>query len=304
MPRPPVPRYGIGEWYGKLITNLSTGELNRYGAMGSRTSGEPCPFRQASFRNEPCNKKGGVCSLRLYAQTETAVVPVETPQGLVTLCPRRFWDDNIIFKRIGETLLHCSTPIIINEVGFLKNPHHAPDTEGAMVGKIDMVLVNSSEPTQWCAVELQAVYFSGAGMANEFERYAGVRALGPLFPSAPRRPDFRSSGPKRLMPQLEIKVPTIRRWGKKMAVVVDRAFFMELAPMKRVGDVSNADIAWFIVDYNADTGQLSAHDVFYTTLESSVEGLTAGIPVPLPVFEEELQQTLEAGDPRKVIPID
>lgn len=304
MPRTQSPRFGIGEWYGKQLTSLSKDELNYYGEIGGKRNHEMCPFRQSSFPGEACNKKGGVCSLSLYQNGGAVAVPVETPYALVTLCPRRFWDENIVFKHIGSTLLGCSTPIIINEVGFLRNPHHAANTEGSLVGKIDMVLVNSSDSTQWCAVEIQAVYFSGAGMSQEFTHYAQTNAAGPIFPTAPRRPDFRSSGPKRLMPQLEIKVPTIRRWGKKMAVVVDRAFFMELAPMKRVGDVSNADIAWFIVDYDLETGRLRADDVFYTTLESSVEGLTAGIPVPLPVFEEELQQTLNAADPRKVIPID
>lgn len=41
----------------------------------------------------------------------------------------------------------------------------------------------------------------------------------------------------------------MRRWGKKMAVVVDRDFFEQLAPMSRVRDVSNCDIAWFILGY-------------------------------------------------------
>lgn len=40
------------------------------------------------------------------------------------------------------------------------------------------------------------------------------------FPQVQRRPDLRSSGPKRLMPRLQIKVPTISRWGEEMAVVI------------------------------------------------------------------------------------
>ena len=40
-----------------------------------------------------------------------------------------------------------------------------------------------------------------------------------------RRPDYRSSGPKRLSPQLDVKVPVLRNWGKKVVVVIDRFFY-------------------------------------------------------------------------------
>lgn len=94
------------------------------------------------------------------------------------------------------------------------------------------------------------------------------------------------------MPQLQIKVPTLRRWGKKMAVVVDRAFFDSIGEMDNVADISNADIAWFIVRFEEVEGQkrtrIVRDEVRYTTLERSVEGLTGGKPVPLPVFETRI----------------
>ena len=46
-----------------------------------------------------------------------------------------------------------------------------------------------------------------------------------LYPVGKRRPDYRSSGPKRLSPQLDVKVPVLRNWGKKVVVVIDRYFF-------------------------------------------------------------------------------
>jgi hypothetical protein len=95
------------------------------------------------------------------------------------------------------------------------------------------------------------------------------------------------------MPQLQIKVPTLRRWGKKMAVVVDRAFFDSMGEMDRVGDLSNADICWFIVRFDQDpeTGRarLVKDEVRYTTLERSVEGLTGGKPVSLSEFEQRVK---------------
>src|SRR3970282_1174863 len=103
------------------------------------------------------------------------------------------------------------------------------------VGRIDSVLVNTnSQRLEWGALEMQAVYFSGKSMENDFRVMRNWKGPGLPFPAVHRRPDFRSSGPKRLMPQLQIKVPTLRRWGKKMAVVVDRSFFQAMGTMRTV----------------------------------------------------------------------
>jgi hypothetical protein len=95
------------------------------------------------------------------------------------------------------------------------------------------------------------------------------------------------------MPQLLTKVPTLRRWGKKMAIVVDVPFFHSLGKMERVTDVSNADIVWFLVDFveNPSGGRfrLEVVEEFYTTLESATLGLTGGIPVSQGVFETRIK---------------
>lgn len=100
------------------------------------------------------------------------------------------------------------------------------------------------------------------------------------------------------MPQLQIKVPALRRWGKKLAVVVDKAFFDALGEMAQVPDLSNADIAWFVVKYDEAGGaakMVSSH-VLRTTLEHAVEGLTAGTPVSLEAFERRIKEKLEGLD--------
>src|SRR3989449_1407583 len=116
---------------------------------------------------------------------------------------------------------------------------------------------------------MQAVYFSGKSMENDFVQMRTWTGPGLLFPQVQRRPDFRSSGPKRLMPQLQIKVPTISRWGKKMAVVVDKAFWESLGEMREVRDISNSEIAWIIVSYGEPVSgrfTLKRHEVHFTTL--------------------------------------
>jgi hypothetical protein len=118
--------------------------------------------------------------------------------------------------------------------------------------------------------------------------------VGLPFPTKNRRPDYRSSGPKRLLPQLEIKVPTLSTWGKKMAVVIDQDFFGELGSMREVNDLSNAEVAWFIVQYVEEGAKISLQrkQVFITRLKDAVEGLVAAVPVPKPKFEEAIRSKL------------
>lgn len=81
-----------------------------------------------------------------------------------------------------------------------------------------------------------------------------------------------------------------------MAVVVDRRFFeaMGMHRMETVKHVSNCDVAWFVVDYKEEKGKarLIRHRVCFTTLERSVEGLTAGIPTDLATFEKRIEAKL------------
>jgi hypothetical protein len=99
------------------------------------------------------------------------------------------------------------------------------------------------------------------------------------------------------MPQLQIKVPSLRRWGKKMAVVVDRSLFEAMGEMRTVPDISSCDVAWFVATFEDLSGvfRLVPDAVWYTTLEDSVLGLTAGVPVSLEVFEERVLAKLEGS---------
>lgn len=302
-PKDITPRFGIGEWFGFNLTQLPGDERRRIAREVLKPkkdrAPQPCPF-QARKHNAVCSKDGGVCSLRLYAYEahpdngRAVGVPVAGKQGdLRATCPYRFHDDLDVFKWVGETILDDPDPLLVGEVGFLEAGASTDSEGGDDVGRIDMVLVSSKTPKEspmaWAALEIQAVYFSGNAMKGEFEAYNDDSVDWVIFPAGRRRPDYRSSGPKRLMPQLQIKVPTLRRWGKKMAVVVDRAFFDSIGEMDNVPDISNADIAWFIVRFEEVEGQpytkIVRDEVRYTTLERSVEGLTGGKPVPLPVFE-------------------
>jgi hypothetical protein len=257
-----------------------------------------CPFKppEPGKPVRRCNKKGGVCSLRMFVQDAAGVVH-GNGEPVIT-CPNRFLEANLVVRWVGETLLGASNPQVISELPFLMGEIQAEEEESEpnAVGKIDKVLVNADGQTlQWCALEMQAVYFSGMSMENDFKVMREWTGPGVPFPQVQRRPDFRSSGPKRLMPQLQVKVPTISRWGKKMAVVVDKAFWESLSEMRETRDLSNCEIVWFVVSFvQVADGRfaLRRDQVHYTTLDNAVEGLTGGTPMSLERFEREIRDRL------------
>ena len=258
-----------------------------------------CPFR-TDTPHPTCTKPGGVCSFQILSNDSGEIQGVAGERGMVrAMCPYRFHQGNTIFRYIGDKLLDDQNPRQLGEVGFLESTGNLDSDSGADVGYIDMILVSprqhSELPLKWAPVEIQAVYFSGREMGIEFRHI--VATHGKLsMPQSGRRPDYRSSGPKRLMPQLQIKVPTLRRWGKKMAVVVDAPFFKSMGEMRTVDEVSNADIVWYLVDFPRPSHgayrELVVVEELYTTLESAIEGLTGGVPVSLDDFEGRIEDKI------------
>lgn len=302
--------YGIGEWYGRLVEGLSREERKHLAAHATKPLGPTtpeCPFRPG----ERCNKRGGVCTLSRYEVSAglEGRKSAHTVGDLVTLCPERFREVEKAYRWVGETLLDCPKPLVATQVDFLRYPENraassgSGDHEGSVddaveraVGRIDCVLVAppDGDRLHWCALEVQAVYFSGKSMTEDFRSIAEWTDSDLPPPAGRRRPDWRSSGPKRLMPQLQIKVPALRRWGEKMAGLVDNSFYASMSPMDHVDDVSNCDIAWFIVKYVRREGraELECDRVHLTTLERAVEGLTAGVPLSQSEFEARIRAKL------------
>lgn len=185
-------RYGTGELYGHDFANLSAEQIRSLANAAFKS--QPCPFRGGGFM---CNKKGGVCSLRQFSQSDDAVVPVDGASP-VTTCPSRFYDSGRALAWAGETLIGTKTPIVLTELPFLKAISSCDASNGSTVGKIDMVLVHPNTQTlRWCALEIQAVYFSGASMSKDFNMMKKWKGKGVPFPQGFRHPGFRSSGPKR-----------------------------------------------------------------------------------------------------------
>jgi hypothetical protein len=254
----------MAEQYGIACADLTS-------AAWDKRSDRLCPFKGMG-----CTKKGGVCSI-----TDGKTIAIT--------CPNRFLEGNILFAEICHRAFGTSKNCLaIKEVPFLISK------EGKTIGKIDNIIIHAinGKILDWCAVEIQSVYFSGEKLTPEIEYFEKHRTV----PKAGRRrPDYRSSGPKRLLPQLETKIPTLRRWGKKMFVVVDHSFFQWMPTIQEESHLSNADICWVVFDLEKTKGHhnnLILSKVAMTTLEKSRAGLVGGESTSKPDFEESLTRCL------------
>lgn len=170
-------RYGAGELYGFDFSALPSERIRQ---LSSAPNWEvQCPFKPVE-PGKPgrrwCNKKGGVCSLRLFVQDKRD--PVSVKGDPVVTCPNRFLEADLVIQWVGETLLGTDKPKVISELPFLMGDIQKEEEETATdavdkaeaVGKIDKVLVNANgESLRWCALEMQALYFSGKSIENDFK---------------------------------------------------------------------------------------------------------------------------------------
>ena len=287
-----MPRYGIAEWYGNDLLSIAPEERRTLAtaALGEHSETPVCPFQQNDRR---CHKRGGVCSLRLYEDDGKGSVQL-TEATPLALCPSRFEQDNLLLKWLGEIVGFPENQIsVAREIPFMES---LQDNKPA--GKIDLIVArDSNDRLEWFGLEIQAVYFSGRGMSSEFEVLRENNSVLPPYPNEVRRPDWRSSSAKRLMPQLEVKVPTLRRWGSKMAVAVDRPFFDSIGgPSANYSqDLGDGDIIWMVPTISSDeAGQLMLMRDHWEvlTLEESRNKLLAARTVQRNEFENSLRNRL------------
>ena len=266
-------RYGIAEWFGEPLQDMSVGRRHHLAksALGQEEP-PPCPFQR---RTPPCSKAGGVCSI----QSEES--------GPVITCPRRFEVGDLLPRWLAE-IVGFTDVYVAKEVPFMRSP-----STGRPAGRIDLVVSSDESAASWFGLEVQAVYFSGKGMQADFELLSENNDPVPPAPTESRRPDWRSSSAKRLMPQLQVKCPTLRRWGTKLAVAVDLPFFQAIGgPTTNPShDVNDGDIVWLVPRMDDDY-TLSAHHWEVLSLEASNDKLLSAETVRRSEFEDALRARL------------
>lgn len=277
--------YGIAEWYGQPFPPMSPTRRQALAeAVRTHRSQWPvCPFQSVSPR---CTKKGGVCSLRPYRIDGDRLGEASGPPTIT--CPSRFAEDELIPRWLAE-IAGFGEIFVAREVPFMKNP-----VTGRAAGRIDLVVSRDDRASQWYGLELQAVYFSGGGMDSDFDLLRTDTQPQPPAPTERRRPDWRSSSAKRLMPQLQIKARLLRRWGIKLAVAVDMPFFQSIGgpSVHPSTDVNDGTIIWLVPEIAPDHTLRRAHwEVL--SLEASSTKLLAAETINRAEFERTLRAKLE-----------
>lgn len=266
-------RYTIAEWFGRPFARLAVADRQAM-ARAALMEEEPlrCPFQNGQ---PVCGKRGGVCSIRAG----------DAPP--VITCPARFGESDLLPKWLAR-IAGFTEVFLATEVPFMRSP-----STGRAAGRVDLVIAKDTEASAWFGLEVQAVYFSGKGMSADFERLRDSTATTPPEPTARRRPDWRSSSAKRLMPQLQIKGPTLRRWGTKLAVAVDAPFFDAIGgpSAEPSQDLNDGDIIW-LVPRITDDYQLAAHHWEVLSLEASCDKLLSAETVRRQEFERVLREKL------------
>lgn len=267
-------RYVIAEWFGLPISRLSVSKRQELARAALELTDSPqCPFQ---VDTPPCSKRGGVCSIS------------KGPDDPVITCPRRFDDGHLLPTWLAR-IVGFDDVYLAEEVPFMRSP-----STSRSAGRIDLVIAKDGGASAWFGLEVQAVYFSGPGMQYDFEALLVHNGSKPPEPTARRRPDWRSSSAKRLMPQLQIKAPTLRRWGTKLAVAVDLPFFEAIGgpSTSPSQDLNDGDIVWLVPRINDDY-ELVAHHWEVLSLEKSTDKLLSAETVKRNEFEDALKARLQ-----------
>jgi Restriction endonuclease NotI len=222
-----------------------------------------CPFRDSKCTKGGKERPLGICS---FGDEEAAT----------SVCPVRFLEADRIIIDAGRIAFGEGRKIVaFPEMRLLR----VPDT-AKRIGKIDFLIAlldSSGQPSDFAALEVQAVYISGKSVRPFFNEFLRTEIL----PEGGRaRPDYRSSAQKRLMPQLSLKVPVFRRWGKRFFVVVDEPFFTALPRIRRVEGKENSEITWLVYELNRNASgigySLSDPDVIFTLWDDVLTALREG----------------------------
>jgi len=262
----------FGEVFGHAVTNLdATAQSDRIARR--------CPFRGSKCTKASITDPLGICSLT-------------DGKKLATVCPVRFLEGNRVFSDVGKLAFGTGISVIaVPEVRVLEVVVQAD--EGVMrskkVGKVDFLLVRAEatgEPTRdFVALEVQSVYMSGGSMREDFRSFLRTGRVEPGFA---RRPDYRSSIQKRLMPQLALKMQAFRAWGKKFFVATDELFFENVPAMRLQSSFDNSEITWFVYPFKKTSERFSMGDPSQKfTMWADVEGaLREGSSTPDSVLAE------------------
>jgi hypothetical protein len=251
--------------------------------------------KHCRFRNSPCTKSSktdplGICSL-------------SDGNRAASLCPVRFLENDRIFKDAASIAFGDATTFgVFPEIRILEIASADEGERSKKIGKVDFLIgkIESGRIIDFAAVEIQAAYFSGGSLRTVFQHFIDHKSVDGL--DTRRRPDFRSCAQKRLIPQLQLKIPVFRRWGKKFFVVVDSEFFTSL-PVFPETTPSNSELTWLAYPIEKIGAEFAMHDprIIYSDWDEVQNSLREGkAPEPSEIVGE-LQAKLDGPARRRPV---
>lgn len=274
-----MPKNPLAEVFGFPVNNMTQKAVAyRHGRL--------CPFHNSSGPN--CTKSSatdpiGVCS-------------IYDGRKVVATCPIRFREDFKIISDAANFFFPECKYVALTEARL-------KDGYGKSAGNIDVVIAaldDSGQVIDFGAVEVQAVYITG-NVKNVFNAYMQNPEMNYEMEWPKKnypKPDYLSSSRKRLAPQLIYKGGILHKWGKKMVVIVDENFFVQLPKLKDVDEV-NADIAWMIYSFRYDRklgrNVLVRKEVKYTEFENALEAITIPLIGDMSEFMGYLKNRIRNG---------
>ena len=249
--------------------------------------------RHCRFRNSPCTKSSKIDPL--------GVCTLSDGQSAAALCPVRFLEHQRIFADAAAIAFGQGSSFgVFPEIRILEIPHKDEGGRSNKIGKVDFLLgeIDDGRITDFAAVEIQAAYFSGGSLRKVFEHFMTERSLDGI--DTRRRPDFRSCAQKRLIPQLQLKIPVFRRWGKKFFVVVDKEFFDSLPAVPETTP-SNSELTWlsYPIVHDGLAYSLSDPRIAYSEWDEIQNSLREGKPPEPHEIIREMQAKLDGPIKRR-----
>lgn len=199
-------------------------------STGERWAAE-CPFKGG-----PCNKSTTKDDEYVEGTRATGVCSLNEGNYPYIVCPERFRTTDV-FQGIVDYVFDEYT----NPSWEKFSEERIPTTEDKIAGNVDHVIAlhDNGELLDFAGIEVQATYFSGDAYRPEFYEYMAQidDSSNPQYvPNGTRRPDFRSCGDKRLIPQIRQKGDIFNSWGRDFIVILDTALWNYLPSMPEPKD--------------------------------------------------------------------
>jgi hypothetical protein len=212
------------------------------------------------------------------------------------VCPVRFVEDSRVFRDAADLAFGAGAQVVVLPEYKLLTVAGEPDERARKIGKVDFMLgkLNGDTIVDFAALEIQAVYSSGGGVEDAFLHFMQSQHAGE---EGDLGVDFRSSAQKRLVPQLRLKVPIFRRWGKKFFVAIDDTFFSAL-PNFGTTSAGNSEVTWlsYPLRLHSSSMRLGDPEIHFTEWSKVEQALEEGEPPDSPAeVIAELQTRIDAN---------